>query len=157
MPTRAVSPDDLGAWLLKCNADRSDIADRVARGERVDQWCVQPNYRTALMRPGQRVIFWVSGSRRGQHPGIWGLGWLAGGPTASPATPDAVGSRLQVPIRIDLLPSDARVGRGALSVDHRLRDLEVLRMPQGSNPSFVSLAHLRVIEEYVTWPSPTVP
>jgi hypothetical protein len=149
MTGRLVSPDNLGAWLIKCNADVTGIAGMVRRGEPVGKWCVQPSYRTALMRRGQRVIFWVSGSRR-RRPGIWGLGWLAGGAVADP---DADRPRLRVPLDVVFLADADRVDRDALGADARLCDLEVLRMPQASNPSFVSAAHLSIIEEYVTWPA----
>jgi hypothetical protein len=145
---RRVSVAQLGAWLLKCNADTGDTVARAERAGRVDRLCVQSNYRTALMSAGQRVIFWVSGSRRGGRvPGIWGVGWIAG-----PADGDS--GAFQVPLAVTVLAEPERVDRDVLRADDRLRDLEVLRMPQGSNPSYVSADALRVIEEYVTWPPP---
>ncbi|HLL68935.1 MAG TPA: EVE domain-containing protein [Micromonosporaceae bacterium] len=154
MAGRVVSPDNLGAWLLKRNADRSDIAARSARPGHIDRWCVHPNYRTALMRPGQRMIFWASGSGRGHVPGIWGVGWIVGPAAHQPAAPDDLDPRLHVPVMVALLAEDHRIDRDALRADERLHDLEVFRMPQGSNPSFVSLPQLRVIEEYIAWPDP---
>ena len=55
---------NLGAWLLKGNADNADLAGRFAREPRVRAMCVQPSYRTRLMRAGQPVAFWASGSRQ---------------------------------------------------------------------------------------------
>jgi hypothetical protein len=86
---RLVTLDNLGAWLLKCNADASDIEQRSRRDPRVARWCVQPNYRTRLMRKGHKVIFWVSGSRRTLRPGIWGVGHLVGAPRGQDEEPPA--------------------------------------------------------------------
>jgi len=71
----AVSRSNLGAWLLKCNPALWDLAAFLRSGERITSWAVQQNYRAAMMAPGDRVLFWVSGHGRGGLPrGIWGAG-----------------------------------------------------------------------------------
>jgi hypothetical protein len=137
---RRVSLEDLGAWLLKGNADHADLVTRFAREPRVDRWCVHPSYRLGLMRAGQPVLFWASGSRQRTVPyGIWGCGRLAGPARYDPAGGWSVPLDLVVADRRDWLP------RAALLGDPRLAGLEVLRQPQAANPSFVTRAQLAAL------------
>ena len=76
-----VSLDDLGAWLIKGNADRVDLTSRFARDPRVTNWCVRPGYRALLMRAGQPVVFWASGSRARLPYGVWGSAGSPGRPS----------------------------------------------------------------------------
>lgn len=163
MTGRLVSVDNLGAWLVKCNADNSDIAHRAAREPRIDRWCVRRSYRTALMRPGQRVVFWVSGGRGRAAGGarvvggIWAVGYLASEARPDPGTAPPVGAageRWHVELDLRLLPEPDRVSRERLRADPRLAGLEVFRQPQAANPSVVTVEQLPVITDYVTWPAP---
>jgi hypothetical protein len=140
----AVTLDGLGAWLLKANGDLSDIAERAARRDHLGDRCVRRSYRTALMRAGQPALLWVSGSRR-VTAGIWAVGTLTG--EAVDDSPDA--RRQRVPVTLRWLDEADRVARAELKADPRLADLEVLRQPQAANPSFVTVAQLRVIGEYL--------
>lgn len=151
-----VRRDNLGAWLLKCNPAFWDLQSFLDSGEaRITSWAVQRNYRAALMRPGDRVLFWVSGpGRGGLVRGLWGDGtiraeaedwlddergrWLADEPRR------AVRARVEVDIGL----WDAPVPVTELRL-HGLDDLEVLRMPYGSNPSWVSRPQLRAVGELV--------
>ncbi|TQR85222.1 EVE domain-containing protein [Mycobacterium hodleri] len=133
MPERAVTPETLGAWVIKCNPHRTDIAPMRAAGETKPSWCVADNYRSQLIRPGQRVLFWVSA-----HPrrGFWGAGRITGDVTMEDG-------QLHVPVRIPLFtePLTAADLRAA-----GLQSMEVLRSPQQSNPSWVNMAELALIE-----------
>jgi hypothetical protein len=118
--------------VIKGNADRADLRTRFTADPRVTRWCVQPSYRTRLMRAGQPVLFWASGSRRRDIPyGIWGLGRVAG------------------PVRHDEVPLDLvitdPVRRDILRDDPGLRAMEVFRQPQGANPSYVTVAEFSLI------------
>ncbi|NUQ31625.1 MAG: EVE domain-containing protein, partial [Dermatophilaceae bacterium] len=81
---RAVERERLGAWVLKCNPSLWDLRALLDTGERrLTSWAVHPSYRTRLVAPGDRVLFWVSGDGRdGLHRGVWGLG-----PTVSEVEP----------------------------------------------------------------------
>ena len=136
-----VSLEHLGAWLLKANGDTSDVAERAARAEKVDRWCVRRSYRTALMGAGQPVLLWVSGSRR-VVPGIWAVGSVTG-PVTGPAAGDA--RRQHVPLTLRWLDEAARVPRDDVRADPGLADLEVLRQPMAANPSFVTRAQWTAI------------
>jgi hypothetical protein len=141
--SRRISPDDLGGWLLKGNADHTDLAGRFAQDPRLTRWCVRPSYRLGLMRAGQPVLFWASGSRRRDLAyGIWGFGELTG-----PARRDD-DAGWWVPLRLSVADESARVPRPTLRADPDLADLEVLRQPQAPNPSFVTVRQLAAIHRH---------
>ncbi len=75
-----VTTEQLGAWLLKCNADIRDLEQFVADGgEVIENWSVADNYRSGLMEHGQRALFWVTGPAGARLPrGLWGAGWVTG-------------------------------------------------------------------------------
>jgi hypothetical protein len=141
---RRVRLDNLGAWLLKGNADHTDLAGRFAGDPLVTRWCVQPSYRLQLMRAGQPALFWASGSRRRDAPyGIWGFGELTG-----PAVPDPGDGGWWLPLHLVIADEADRLPRQALRADPELADLEVLRQPQASNPSFVTVRQWAAIERH---------
>jgi hypothetical protein len=88
--------------------------------------CVRPSYRLDLMAAGQPCLLWVSGRDR---PGVHALGELCGPPESDAGGP-------VVPVRLVLLAEP--VDRGDLLADPVTREAEVLRMPAGSNPSWLS-------------------
>lgn len=47
-------------------------------GEWIGDWSVVRNYRSEMMKPGDRVVFWVSGNGRRVARGIWGIGYVTG-------------------------------------------------------------------------------
>jgi hypothetical protein len=88
--------------------------------------CVRRSYRLELMAPGQPCLLWISGRGR---PGVHALGVLAGSAVDSPDGP-------AVALRLTRLGEP--VDRAELLADPAMRDAEVLRMPAGSNPSWLS-------------------
>ena len=151
---RAIDRDNLGAWLLKANPALWDLSGFLRAGEnRLTSWAVRPGYRTGLMTPGDRVLFWVSGDgRSGLARGIWGDGQVVAPPEdwvddeprywRDHHARAAVRARVQVSITFldEPVTADELRARG-------LTDLEVLRIPQGANPSWVSRAQLAVLDE----------
>ena len=131
---RGVTLDVLGAWVIKCNPGKTPLEPMRAAGMAKPSWCVADNYRSRLMRPGQRILFWVSA-----HPrrGVWGAGRITGEPTSD-------GSRLHVSVHIPLF-ADPVPAADLLAVDE-LRSMEVFRAPQQSNPSWVSRTELSLID-----------
>jgi hypothetical protein len=129
-----VTPEALGAWVIKCNPRKTSVDPMRAAGTAKPSWCVADNYRSRLIRPGQRVLFWVSAhSRRG----LWGAGTVTGDLTD-------VDGRLHVPVHIRLFAEPVTAAE-VFSVP-ALRSMEVFRAPQQSNPSWVSTAELALIE-----------
>ncbi len=135
---------NLGAWLLKGNADRVDLAERFRRDPRVETWCVQPGYRARFMGPGQSVVFWASGSRGRLPYGVWGCGVVTG-----PVELGAADGRWRVPLDLSIAPPTEWVPRQELRADPRIADAEVFRQPQGSNPSFLTVAQFAALLDYL--------
>lgn len=144
---RAVTPDRLGAWLLKVSPDVSAVHELLESGfTSVTHRCVRPSYRTDLVRAGQPVLCWVSGGDRAVPAGIYGQGRTTGVPEPAP------GSRLDVPV--ELRPLEPPVLRGELLAHPTLGRIEVLRIAAGSNPSF--LTRDEVEDLCAQWPQVTV-
>ena len=151
---QAIDRDNLGAWLLKANPALWDLSGFLAAGEnRITSWAVQPGYRSRLMIPGDRVLFWVSGDgRSGLARGIWGDGQVVASPEEwvdaergywrDDHARAAVRARVRVSITFldEPITADELRSRG-------LTDLEVLRIPQGANPSWASRAQLAILDE----------
>jgi len=133
VPARALSTDTLGAWLVKASGAAPSTREHVRAGfAGVQTWCVRPTYRTELVAAGQPVLLWVSGSERGLPAGIHAHG-RAIGPARDGVMPIVI-----VPLTEPLLRSEL-VGNPDLA------GLEVLRMPAGSNPSYVTPGQLEVL------------
>jgi hypothetical protein len=141
---RRVSESTLGAWLLKGNADTSPLTDRFRDDPNVTRWCIQRNYRSDLMRAGQRVVFWASGSRHRSVPyGVWGLGHLTG-----PAALDNEG-RWSAHLELVIWPEARRLTRDVFRADPRLAGAEILVQPQASNPSYLTMAEFEALREHL--------
>nr|WP_208383850.1 hypothetical protein [Modestobacter marinus] len=123
-----MTADDVACWVLKSNRPPGALLPRWQPGETaVLDRCLRPSYRLTLMTPGQPCLLWVSGRDR---PGVHALGRLAGPVDhAFPGGPVVAvrWSRLAAP-----------VDRSELLADPATRSAEVLRMPAGSNPSWLS-------------------
>ncbi|WP_426242387.1 hypothetical protein [Nocardioides sp. LHG3406-4] len=135
---RTITRDNLGAWLIKAAPDTGiDLPAIVERGgQRVTSRCVARGYRSRLMAEGDVVLLWVSGDGRRLARGIWGVGHVVG-PVHDDGDDTIGGSEvpLDIPLLADAVPAGALVAAG-------IDDLEVQRMPQGSNPSWVSKEQL---------------
>jgi hypothetical protein len=88
--------------------------------------CLRPSYRLGLMDAGQPCLLWLSGR---ENPGVHALGVLTGPPVPDPGTP-------VVPVRLTTLAEP--IDRAELLADPVAGQAEVLRMPAGSNPSWLS-------------------
>lgn len=148
VPGRRVSEETLGAWVVRCDPrSNPDVLAAASTGEPwvAERWCVADNYRSRMMRTGDRAVLWVSGDGRAMARGLWGLGWVTGsvqdGPDfARPVVP------LHVPlVREGVSPEEIRAAGVA--------DLEVLVQPHGSNPSWMSRDQLAALSELLgEWP-----
>ena len=139
MPTRSVTVETLGAWVIKCNPRRTPVDPMRAAGETKPIWCVADNYRSRLIRPGHRVLFWVTA-----HPrrGIWGAGRVTGEVTEHDGA-------LQVRVHIPLFAAPVTAAE-LLPIDG-LRSMEVFRSPQQANPSWVSREEMAVLAPLLPW------
>ena len=122
-----LTPGDVACWVLKTTRPPADLAPGWAPEERRSLTrCVRRSYRLELMAADQPCLLWLSGRDR---PGVHALGLLTGG-----VQPDDDG--WAVPLALTLLPDP--VSRAELLADPAAREAEVLRMPAGSNPSWLS-------------------
>ncbi|RYB93783.1 hypothetical protein EUA93_05050 [Nocardioides oleivorans] len=132
---QAVTEGDLGAWVIKARGSEPSTQEHVRSGfVQASSWCVRRSYRTDLVRAGQPVLLWVSGREAAAPAGIH-----ARGSTTGVVTGD------RMPVRLESLPRPLL--RSELAGHPALEALEVLRMPAGSNPSFVSRDQLVVLQE----------
>lgn len=134
---------DVAGWLIKSSRAPAEIAPDWAPGEQRELTrCVRRSYRLELVAPGQPVVLWVSGRAA---PGVHAVGTVTGPPRepldAGPGDDD----RPALPVRLTRL--DEPVDRADLLHDPRFRDAEVLRMPAGSNPSWLTAAQLATVLE----------
>lgn len=150
----SVGRADLGAWLLKCSPTAWDLPGFWASGgRRLTSWSVRPGYRSALMRPDDRVLWWVSGDgRSGFARGVWGLGRVVA--EAEPWSEDSRGfwqaadghHQVRARVEVDVALLDEPVTDAELRAAG-VRDLEVQRQPFAANPSWVTREQLVAVED----------
>ena len=135
-----LTASDVACWVVKSSRVPTALVTGWAAGDTAElSRCVRPSYRLTLMRPGQPCLLWVSGRDR---PGVHALGQLTG-EVAEDGGGD--GGAPTVPVAFTLL--DHPVPRAALLADPATREAEVLRMPAGSNPSWLSAGQYAAVLE----------
>lgn len=152
MADKTVTRDNLGAWLLRCNPGTWDIASFVdAGGKDITDWSVTSGYRSELMEPGDRVLFWVMGTDKIYRRGIWGFGYVSGFAEDTVEDEDGYwlnedaryaakyGIAVDIPLYTDAVTHEQLLASG-------IDDLEVQRQRQGKNPSWVSKDQLALLE-----------
>ena len=118
---------DIACWVFKSAVPTAQLAaDWRPGAARTMTRCVHRSYRLDLMAPGQPCLLWVSGRA---DPGVHAVGSLTAAPHEADGGP-------VVPVELTLLPEP--LPRAAVLTDPATRDAEVLRMPAGSNPSWLS-------------------
>ena len=129
-----LTADDVACWVLKSSRPPDVVLPGWLPGATAElDRCVRPSYRLELMRPGRPCLLWVSGRRR---PGVHALGELAGTPAGGTDGP-------AVAVRWTRLAEP--VDRADLLADPAVRGAEVLRMPAGSNPSWLTAAQYAAV------------
>lgn len=166
----AVSEDALGAWVLKCNPEVWDVGSYIADGKPgISSWTVVPNYRAEMMSYGQRVLFWVTGAQDGPMPrGFWGAGWVTGEVRTTVNADDVLDDetidvdywidhdareRMTHAVPVDLDIWDEPVRESDVIAVEGLDQLEIIRMRQASNPSWISSEQLALLDPLLPkWP-----
>lgn len=156
---RAITASTLGAWLIKGSEDVYPVEKLIRNGfSTVNGWSLRETYRTDLIKPGQPVLFWISGSSKVHPAGIYAEGHTTGRATADVADSEWVDpaerGRPKLFMPVTLLPLPAPVLRSELLGHPSLSQIEVLKMAAGSNPSFVTPDDLAALRS--TWPQVTV-
>jgi hypothetical protein len=122
-----LQPGDVACWVLKSSLPPHSVAaDWTPGATRELDRCVHPSYRLDLMAAGQPCLLWVSGR---DLPGVHAVGELTSGVVRADGGP-------VVAVRLTRLPET--LPRAELLADPEACDAEVLRMPAGSNPSWLS-------------------
>ncbi len=155
----AVTANTLGAWLIKGSRDVYPV-DKLIRTKfsTVTGWSLRETYRTDLIKPGQPVLFWISGASKTHPAGLYAQGTTTGRAMAELADNEWVDPaergqpKLFMPV--ELHPLAAPVLRSDLLKHPSLHQIEVLKMAAGSNPSFVTPADLAALRS--AWPQVTV-
>ena len=125
---------DVACWVLKTSVPPAEFAPGWSVGqERLLTRCIHRSYRLGLMAPGQPCLLWLSGRAR---PGVHALGALAGDPVDRPDGPTA-------PVRCTLLAEP--IARAELLTDPAFAHAEVVRMPAGSNPSWLTTGQFTAV------------
>ena len=129
MTVRAISEHSLGAWLVKASPASLRIEEMIRTGfADITSRCVRATYRTDLVRADQPVLLWVSGNDLRHPAGIYACGHTTGPVDAAAPTPE-------MPVRLRLV--EPAIPRKELLDHPSLSRIEVLRMPAGSNPSYL--------------------
>jgi hypothetical protein len=129
-----LEPGDVACWLLKSSLPPEVVAPGWVPGASRDlDRCVRRSYRLELMAAGQPCLLWLSGRDR---PGVHAIGVLTAGVTGT-------GDGPVVAVRLTRLQKP--IDRAELLADPVARGAEVLRMPAGSNPSWLSAAEYAAV------------
>jgi hypothetical protein len=143
---RRLTAADVACWVIKSSRPPAELVPGWTPGTtRELVRCVRRSYRLELMAPGQSCLLWISGRDR---PGVHGLGQLTG-PVDEPS------GAPEVPVRFRLLADP--LPRAGLLADPVARDAEVLRMPAGSNPSWLSAGQYTALLALLGSPRGSVP
>ena len=133
--------EDIACWVFKSAVPTAELDPGWRPGvPRSMTRCVRPSYRLDLIAPGQPCLLWVSGR---SSPGVHALGSITGAPRETDGGP-------VVPVELTLLADP--LPRAALLLDPATRDAEVLRMPAGSNPSWLSAAQFAAVVDRIGGP-----
>ena len=128
---------DVACWVIKASG-LPPVEGRIGR-------CVRRSYRVGLMVPGQRCLLWVSGRRQ---PGVHALGRLVG-------APEPTDDPTRLTIEVELRRLAEPVPRAELLTDPAFAAAEVIRMPAGSNPSWLSAPALKAVLDRIDPPDRT--
>ena len=138
MVAPAVTASTLGAWLVKARPQGLPLAELLQSGfAGLTSRCVRPTYRAELVEEGQPVLLWVSGGDPAHPSGVYAAGHTTGAVRQD-------GAELSMPVRLSAVEP---VLRSELLGHPVLRDLEVIRMAAGSNPSYLDRTQYRTLRQ----------
>jgi hypothetical protein len=146
----AVTGKTLGAWLIKGSRAVYPVDKLIQTGfSTVTSWSLRETYRTGLIKPGQPILFWISGVSKTYPSGLYAQGHTTGYATVDVADdewedPAERGVR-KLFMPVELRPLSSPVLRNDLLQHPSLSQIEVLKMAAGSNPSFVTPADLAAL------------
>ena len=139
MTARAVTEDTLGAWLVKASPGPLRIEELVRDGIRGDHLALCPADLPGRPRPppDQPVLLWVSGNDRRHPAGIYACGHTTGPVDLEAPSPE-------MPVRLRAV--EPVIHREEILADPTLAGIEVVRMPAGSNPSYLDTEQYHALQ-----------
>lgn len=154
-PPARLGPGDVACWVLKTRTPPDGVVPGWAPGApALLSRCVRRSYRLDLLRPGQRCLLWLSGP---VDPGVHAIGHLqepataavagAVGRTAAGTEAGTEGRTAAVGVVLHRLAEP--VPRAELVAHPVLAAVEVVRMPAGSNPSYLTPPQLEALLAHV--------
>jgi hypothetical protein len=135
-------------WAITQNERLWTKFDAVADRSVVIEWSLGDNYRTEMMTPGDRVVFWITGS----GGGIARIGFvLAVRATPTGQWKDASGRRHAAPFTgqffLPPFPNRRYIHRSVTAGDPRMADCELIgTAAQRQAPLRIETAEWKVIE-----------
>lgn len=146
---------DIGAWVIKANPSIWDVHAVIEDGAPLNSYRLYDTYRLDLLREGDLVLVWIT--RDGDRPnGFLGHAFLDGPPELGRGggeywtdEDERDAFRPYVPLRGSVWWSGG-VDIGECQADPALGDLEVLRAPMISSPSYVTPEQLSRLRTRVT-------
>jgi hypothetical protein len=142
---RIINGQPFGAWVVKSNPAISDIVAVLDDGGAgITGWCLQRNYRSRLIAPGDPVYLWVSGGSKTVASGFWGVGVIGNPPVVEDDLDDDqprvadVAAKPALSAHLTLAVAENPVTRIDCKADPVLAEIEVLRVSQIGNPSFLT-------------------
>lgn len=142
---RMINGQPFGAWVVKANPTVSDVDAVLADGGAgITGWCVQRNYRAALIAPGDPVYLWISGGSRTIASGFWGVGFVQNPPLVDDEVDGQTGpitdaaARPALSARLTMAVTGSPVTRAECKANPILVEIELLRVAQIGNPSFLT-------------------
>lgn len=146
---------EIAAWMVKANPKFFDVGTAIATAGPDESWTwtLAPSYRVDLIGPGQLCFVWVTqNSNPNLVSGIWIIATVTGEPymrqgSSSELWHDTEKQRAAVPV-VPLVANVLMrpVTREELAAHPVLRDLEVLRAGQMSNPQVVTPEQLEALQ-----------
>jgi hypothetical protein len=144
------SGDEIAAWILKGDPKVFDLDAELEERGLVESWSVHETYRTGLMAEGQRCYMW----RSGPEAAIIASGYVTGQVESGQANVEdwvdqekAKSVNLFVPV--ELYQLGEVITRSQLKARPVLSQIELLRMPMGSNPSILIPEEFEALEVLV--------
>ncbi|CAA9382965.1 MAG: hypothetical protein AVDCRST_MAG75-1086 [uncultured Propionibacteriaceae bacterium] len=138
-----LSAADIACWVIKSRRAPAAIAAgwRPGHEQRLNR-CLRRSYRVELMQPGQRCLLWLSGR---DQPGVQAIGTLLSQAEIPPVGADDPEAEVRVSLRLLQQP----IPRSTLLADPVFTRAEVLRMPAGSNPSYLTWDQVDTLRDFV--------
>lgn len=154
MSKRMLTDTEVACWVLKGNPAVFRLYEAWRDGVEIASWRVFRTYRLDLMEAGQPCLLWLSGKR---SSGVIAIGRLSGRPNGDigggPYWKDIEERdrpRPYVPVSLHLLAHE--VPRATLVADERFAAAEIVRVPNYSNPSYLTNEQLEAVKEQLSDP-----